>query len=71
MLDINLEDLGFIDNTLETKYHTVSFIFYDIGMLSIKSKPKCGGDNVYIEDYFELDKFINIIFYVTGFKIVI
>lgn len=67
--DIDLTELGFVDDTLETEYHIVSYVFYDIGRLMIQSKPKCGGDEVYIEDYFELERFINIIFYVTGFKI--
>jgi hypothetical protein len=67
--DIDLTELGFVDDTLETEHHTVSYVFYDIGRLMIQSKPKYGGDEVYVEDYFELEKFINIIFYVTGFKI--
>lgn len=67
--DIDLTELGFVDDILETEFHIVSYVFYDIGRLMIQSKPKYGGDEVYIEDYFELDKFVNIIFYVTGFKI--
>jgi len=67
--DIDLTELGFIDDTLETEYHIVSYVFYDIGRLMIKSKPKCGDDDVYIEDYFEIQKFIDIIFNITGFKI--
>jgi len=68
--DIDLKELGFDDNDLlETKYHTISYLFYDIGRLSIKSKPKYGYDDIYIEDYFDIEKFINIIFYITGHKI--
>jgi len=46
--DIDLSDLGFTDNVLETKYHIVSYVFYDVGRLIIQSKPKCGGDEIYI-----------------------
>lgn len=67
--DIDLTKLGFVNGTLETEYHIVSYVFYDIGRLMIQSKPKWGSDEVYIEDYFKLEKFINIIFYITGFKI--
>lgn len=67
--NIDLNEYGFVDNVLETEYHIVSYVFYDIGRLMIESKEKCGSDEVYIEDYFELDKFINIIFLITDHKL--
>ena len=70
MIDnIDLTELGFKENILETKDHIVTYVFYDVGRLSIISKKGHGFDNVYIEDYFTEDKFINIIFYITGYKI--
>ena len=69
LINIDISEFGFIDDTLETKNHHVTYIFYDIGRLIISSKEKHGGDEVYIEDFFTVDKFINIIYYVTGHKI--
>lgn len=35
LYDIDLTELGFVDGTLETEYHIVSYVFYDIGRLMI------------------------------------
>lgn len=61
-----LEELGFIDNELETEHHTVFIIYYDIWRLLIQGKPKHTGDEIYIEDYFSVEKFIEIIKVITG-----
>ena len=48
--DIDLEDYGFDENGyIETIYHTVQYLYYDIGRLSIKSKENWGNDDIYIE----------------------
>jgi hypothetical protein len=57
------------DNKLETERHIVSYFFYDVGRLSIMSKPNFGGDDIYIEDYFDLKKFKDIIFLLTDFEL--
>jgi len=67
--DFDLTKFGFVDDYLETKQHTISYLFYDIGRLSIKSKEGCGNDDIYIEDFFEVNKFIDIVFVLTGFKL--
>lgn len=67
--EIDLSEYGFVNDVLETKCHTIAYLYYDIGRLSIMSKEGCGNDDVYIEDYFDLDKFINIIHLITDFKI--
>lgn len=73
MLDIEHDDLldyGFDEeDTLETEDHLVTYVFYDIGRLMIKSKPKHGGDDIYIEDYFTKEKFEKLIFLITGHRL--
>jgi len=67
--NIDLFEYGFTDNTLETESHIVTYVYYDIGRLMIQSKPKHGGDSVYVEGYFRLDNFRDIIYSITGFRI--
>ena len=67
--NIDLSKYGFIGNTLETKYHMVTYFFCDVGRLIIKAKPQCGGDSVYIEDFFTADKFSKLIYYITGYNL--
>ena len=68
--DLDLTKYGFDkDNKLETERHIVSYLFYDVGRLSIMSKPFLGGDDIYIEDYFDFKKFKDIIFLLTDFEL--
>ena len=67
--DMDLTELGFVDDTLETDCHIVDYLFYDIGRLMIKSKEGHGNDDIYIEDFFTIEKFINVIHIITDFKI--
>ena len=68
VFDTDLSLYGFIDGRLDTEYHSVHYMFYDIGRLEIVSKPDMGGDDVYIEKYFELGEFLTLITIITGHK---
>lgn len=68
--DLDLTEFGFDkEDSLETEFHIVTYLFYDIGRLMIQSKPKYGGDEIYIEGYFNLERFKELIFVLTGFEV--
>lgn len=67
--ELDIETLGFINNKLKTKHHVVEYVFYDIGRLSITNNYSEGRDSIYLEDYFELNRFIEIIYLITGHRI--
>ena len=68
--DLDLTEFGFDEHdSLETEFHIVTYLFYDIDRLMIQSKPNYGGDEIYIEGYFNLKRFKELIFVLTEFEV--
>ncbi len=65
LLGVRMEQWGFKNDSLETKEHIITYVFYDIGRLMIKGKKRYSSDDVYIEDYFTTERFKSIIEVVT------
>jgi len=57
--------MGFVYGKMETENHNITIFFYDVWRLSIEGKEKHSNDDVYIEDYFTVEKFIKIIYLIT------